>query len=57
MNEVEKEPVLVWQIVGQESQRLLHAFNNLRRLAITTLVANAQAGQAESRGGDTGHHP
>src|SRR2546422_1191503 len=49
VNEVKEESMLVRQIVGQESQRLARAFENLSRLAIAALVADAQAGQTKSR--------
>ena len=47
--------MLVGQIVGEKFQRLAHSFQNFRILPVFALIADAQAGQAKSRGGNTGH--
>src|SRR5213080_4781233 len=47
--------MLVGQIVGEKFQRLAHSFQDFRILPVFALIADAQAGQAKSRGGDAGH--
>src|ERR1700752_3029527 len=55
MNEMKKEAVLVVQSVSEEAQSISNAFDDFGRLSVAAVVADAKAGQAESRGGDARH--
>src|SRR5207253_1693213 len=55
VDEVVEETMLVGQIVGEKFQRLADSLENFLMLPVFALIADAQAGQAKSRGGDAGH--
>src|SRR5215467_4756950 len=52
---MEKEAVLVVQIVGNESQGIANAIGDFGRLSVAAMICDAETGQAEPRGGDARH--
>src|SRR5881275_2629114 len=55
VDEVEEKSMLVVQDVGEEAQRVANALANFRGLAVAAMIANAETGQAKSRGRDARH--
>src|SRR5580704_10712691 len=55
VNEVVEKTVFVLEVVGEKAQRAEDALANLRGFSESPAVADAQARQAKSRGGDAGH--
>src|SRR5690242_3869852 len=52
---MKEEAVFVVQIVGDKTQRVSNSIGDFRRLSVTAMVTNAQAGQTESGGRDARH--